>query len=87
MVARLTGVNYDETFTTDPKATPVHVASWGFLGDTWPYFRPNFVNMEAYREEQGVDEVRLALSANALRGPLLPSLCSLKIWISGIAGC
>ena len=48
----------DKVFTTDPKATPVHVASWGFLGDTWPYFRPNFVNMEAYREEHDVDEAR-----------------------------
>lgn len=51
-------VEVDEVFTTNPKETPVHVASWGFLGDTWPYFRPNFTNMEAYREEQGVDEVR-----------------------------
>lgn len=55
-VTTYAGVNIDEVFTTDPKASPVHVASWGFLGDTWPYFRPNFVNMEAYREEHGVDE-------------------------------
>ena len=51
------GIDVDEVFTTDPKETPLHVASWGFLGDTWPYFRPNFTNMEAYREEHGADEV------------------------------
>lgn len=28
-----------------------------FLGDTFPYFKPNFTNMEAFRLERGVDEV------------------------------
>ena len=50
-------MDVEEAFTTDPRATPLHVAAWGFLGDTWPFFRPNFSAMEAYREEQGVDEV------------------------------
>lgn len=26
--------------------------------ETWPFFRPNFQNMEAYRQEWGADEVR-----------------------------
>eukprot|EP00850_Spirogloea_muscicola_P002495 SM000009S23624 [mRNA] locus=s9:1126881:1136155:- [translate_table: standard] len=32
-------------FTTDPTATRVHVVGWSFLGETWPFFRPNFKNM------------------------------------------
>ena len=51
------GVAVEDVFTTDPKETCIHVTQWGFLGDTWPYFRPNFVNMEAARAEAGVDEV------------------------------
>ncbi len=43
-----------DTFTTDPRATPVHVVGWGVLGDTWPYFRPNFVAMQRTAEELGV---------------------------------
>ena len=53
----MTGVNVDEVFTTDESATPVSVASWGFLGDTWPFFRPNFVNMDKHREERRAEEV------------------------------
>ena len=26
--------------------------------ETWPFFRPNFQNMEAYRQEWGAEEVR-----------------------------
>ena len=44
-------------FTTDLGATPVSVASWGFLGDTWPYFRPNFTNCEQLRAQYSADEV------------------------------
>lgn len=49
----------DEVFTTDPAATPVHVVGWGVLGDTWPFFRPNFTNMENHRQERGAEEVRI----------------------------
>ena len=52
------GVDLSEVFTTDLASTPVHVAKWGFLGESWPFFRPNFVNMEQYRTDTGVDEVR-----------------------------
>ena len=81
----------DEVFTTDPKATPVHVASWGFLGDTWPYFRPNFVNMESYREEHGVDEVRSRGQAlNVLSCICLcaaASILSSVLWLECRATC
>lgn len=46
-------------FTTDLASTPVHVAKWSFLGESWPFFRPNFVNMEQYRSDMGVDEVQI----------------------------
>ena len=52
------GVDLGEVFTTDLASTPVHVAKWGFLGESWPFFRPNFVNMEQYRTDMGVDEVQ-----------------------------
>ncbi|CAM6126062.1 unnamed protein product [Calypogeia fissa] len=44
-------------FTTDPAATNVHVVKWSFLGETWPYFRPNFVNMEKAMLEIGYQKV------------------------------
>ncbi len=49
-------------FTTDPTATPIHVCSWGTLGETWPFFRPNFVNIEQLREQNDAQEVRSALT-------------------------
>lgn len=51
------GVDLEEVFTTDMASTPVHVAKWGFLGESWPFFRPNFVNMEQYRTDLNADEV------------------------------
>ena len=44
-------------FTTDPTATNVHVVGWSFLGETWPYFRPNFGNMEKILTESGFSRV------------------------------
>ncbi|KAL4419767.1 hypothetical protein ABPG75_006865 [Micractinium tetrahymenae] len=53
----LPGYDPAKLFTTDRSATPVHVVQWGFLGETWPFFRPNFKQMEEYRQEHGADEV------------------------------
>lgn len=62
----------DEVFTTDASETPVSVASWGFLGDTWPFFRPNFVNMEKHMEERRAEEVRMCkLGLIVLRAHIL----------------
>ncbi|KAK3285179.1 hypothetical protein CYMTET_7194 [Cymbomonas tetramitiformis] len=44
-------------FTSDPTSSCVHVHGMDFLGDTFPYFRPNFGNIEKYRLEHGVDQV------------------------------
>lgn len=43
--------------TVDPSASNIHVVKWGYLGETWPYFRPNFVNMETARADFGAAKV------------------------------
>lgn len=53
----LPGLDVDRVFTTNAASTPVRVVEWGFLGETWPFFRPNFVNMEALRAAEGAEEV------------------------------
>jgi DNA ligase-1 len=40
-------------FTEDAAATDVHVTRWNILGETWPYFRPNFVKMKEIMLERG----------------------------------
>ena len=42
-----------EVFTEDASATDVHVIGWNILGETWPYFRPNFVKMKEIMVERG----------------------------------
>lgn len=51
-------------FTQDSNASCVHVTPWEHLGESWPYFRPNFVNMERAQEEHGADEVRMCSCVN-----------------------
>lgn len=38
----------EDLFTTDPAASCVHVVPWNFLGETWPYFRPNWNTAREY---------------------------------------
>nr|CAB3477970.1 unnamed protein product [Digitaria exilis] len=40
-------------FTEDAAVTDVHVIGWNVLGETWPYFRPNFVKMKEIMVERG----------------------------------
>uniref|UniRef100_A0A0D9V485 DNA ligase (ATP) n=1 Tax=Leersia perrieri TaxID=77586 RepID=A0A0D9V485_9ORYZ len=40
-------------FTEDAEATDVHVTGWNILGETWPYFRPNFVKMKEIMVDRG----------------------------------
>lgn len=40
-------------FTEDFGATDVCVVGWNVLGETWPYFRPNFGNMQEIIAERG----------------------------------
>ncbi|XP_024532635.1 DNA ligase 6 isoform X2 [Selaginella moellendorffii] len=44
-------------FTTDQARSSVHVVGWNVLGETWPFFRPNFSNMEMLCLENKVDRV------------------------------
>lgn len=48
--------NFD-IFTTNPSATDVHVVSWNFLGETWPFFRPNFEKMEKVLKKTGYSRI------------------------------
>ncbi len=50
-------VDVDTMFTTDAASSCVHVTPWEYLGESWPYFRPNFVNMEHAQQQHGADEV------------------------------
>eukprot|EP00884_Botryococcus_braunii_P017307 jgi/Botrbrau1/425/Bobra.110_2s0075.1 len=53
----LQGVCIEDIFTSDPKETPIHVTAWNTLGDTWPFFRPNYKAMDEYRQELGYEQV------------------------------
>ncbi|CAH8257254.1 unnamed protein product [Arabidopsis lyrata] len=44
-------------FTEDVNESDVHVVGWNVLGETWPYFRPNFVKMNEIMVEKGYDKV------------------------------
>ncbi|XP_013588651.1 PREDICTED: DNA ligase 1 isoform X2 [Brassica oleracea var. oleracea] len=44
-------------FTEDKSESDVHVVGWNVLGETWPYFRPNFAKMNEVMVERGYDKV------------------------------
>ena len=44
-------------FTCNPRESQVHVVSWGTLGETFPYFRPNWNKLEELAVEHGVSRV------------------------------
>ncbi|KAK7340918.1 hypothetical protein VNO77_21636 [Canavalia gladiata] len=44
-------------FTEDGLETNIHVVRWNVLGETWPYFRPNFVRMKEIMTERGYSKV------------------------------
>jgi DNA ligase-1 len=46
-----------DIFTIDPYSTPIHVVKWNFLGETWPYFVPNFTDARKYAEQYGAKKV------------------------------
>lgn len=51
------GFGEDGVFTEDETESDVHVVSWNVLGETWPYFRPNFVMMKEIMVAKGYDKV------------------------------
>ncbi|CAN6445852.1 unnamed protein product [Victoria cruziana] len=46
------GLSGSGEFTVDAPESDVHVVRWNELGETWPYFRPNFVNMKKILDER-----------------------------------
>ncbi|KAH7616567.1 putative DNA ligase 6 [Nannochloris sp. 'desiccata'] len=45
----------EDMFTSNPHETPVHVVPWGFLGETWPFFRPNWKVPSEYAQAKGAE--------------------------------
>ncbi|PIN13556.1 ATP-dependent DNA ligase I [Handroanthus impetiginosus] len=51
------GLGENGVFTEDELESDVHVVGWNVLGETWPYFRPNFVKMKEIMSERGYSKV------------------------------
>ncbi|MCD9642954.1 hypothetical protein HAX54_030022 [Datura stramonium] len=56
-VLEVLGHGEDGVFTTVESETDVHVVGWNVLGETWPYFRPNFEKMDKIMNEKGYSKV------------------------------
>lgn len=56
-VLRVLGHGESGVFTEDENESDVHVVGWNVLGETWPYFRPNFVRMKEIMVERGYSKV------------------------------
>lgn len=51
------GFGEDDVFTTNESESDVHVIGWNVLGETWPYFRPNFSKMNEIKDAKGYSKV------------------------------
>lgn len=56
-VLRVLGHSESGVFTEHESESDVHVVGWNVLGETWPYFRPNFVKMNDIMVEKGYSKV------------------------------
>nr|GME05264.1 DNA ligase 6 isoform X1 [Ipomoea batatas] len=56
LVLRILG-HGDGVFTEDESETDIHVVGWNVLGETWPFFRPNFVRIQEIMTEKGYSKV------------------------------
>ncbi|CAO2825368.1 unnamed protein product [Amaranthus hypochondriacus] len=56
-ILRALGYENEDVFTEDESASDVHVVGWNVLGETWPYFRPNFVKMKEIMVEKEYSKV------------------------------
>ncbi|KAJ8567441.1 hypothetical protein K7X08_019649 [Anisodus acutangulus] len=56
-VLKVLGHGENGVFTTVESETDVHVVGWNVLGETWPYFRPNFEKMDKIMNEKGYSKV------------------------------
>jgi hypothetical protein len=41
-------VPFDDVFTCDVSATNIYAVAWNWIGETWPYFRPNYQDIETF---------------------------------------
>ncbi|CAI9758419.1 unnamed protein product [Fraxinus pennsylvanica] len=57
LVLSVLGLEESGVFTVDESKTDVHVVGWNVLGETWPYFRPNFLKMKEIMNERGYSKV------------------------------
>ncbi|KAL8472656.1 hypothetical protein ACS0TY_029752 [Phlomoides rotata] len=51
------GLGESGVFTEDELESDIHVVGWNVLGETWPYFRPNFVKMKEIMSAKGYSKV------------------------------
>ncbi|KAK9066931.1 hypothetical protein SSX86_014255 [Deinandra increscens subsp. villosa] len=56
-ILRTLGYGEDAVFTNKEGESDVHVVGWNILGETWPYFRPNFVKMKEIMDARGYSKV------------------------------
>lgn len=56
-ILRALGYEDEGVFTEDESASDVHVVGWNVLGETWPYFRPNFVKIKEIMVEKEYKKV------------------------------
>ena len=41
---------FDSVFTSNVTATVVHAVGWNWIGESWPFFRPNYANIETFAQ-------------------------------------
>ncbi|KAK8480413.1 hypothetical protein V6N13_147152 [Hibiscus sabdariffa] len=56
-ILRVLGYGDDVVFTEDDSESDIHVVDWSVLGETSPFFRPNFVIMEEIMVEKRYEMV------------------------------
>jgi hypothetical protein len=83
---RATGLSPEQLaacFTTDASSTPLRVVPWGTLGDTWPYFRPNFTALEELRVTAGAQRVSAGVMQCGTSGvyEVIPSVWIGALWL------
>ncbi|KAJ8761208.1 hypothetical protein K2173_001264 [Erythroxylum novogranatense] len=56
-VLQVLGYGESGLFTENESESNVHVVGWNVLGETWPYFRPNFIKMNEIMMEKGYSRI------------------------------
>lgn len=49
---------FDRVFTCEPSRTCIHIVTWNWIGETWPFFRPNYPNIETFAAAYAPDPLR-----------------------------